>query len=163
MKEADLEVSITSIENTHRILDQPNLKRAIILVCNMDATRTNTGNDPADIRRKIIRTPLRQDHLIVQLSLQTATPWELKDRCTNLTIELTRVWKAIKDLKGSMATKVRKLTMNNMSPRKWGKTILMRVRPDKEKPISRTRWIKAVLTNKDLSKLPMKNPFTKAT
>ena len=162
MKGADLEVSTTSIEITHRILDQPNLKRAIILVCNMVARRTNTGNDPApNIRKEIIT---RQDHLIVQLSLQTANPWEQIDRrtnnWTNRTLELTR--RTIKDLREYIATKVRKPMTNNMSLRKWG-TILMRVRPDKEKTITRTRWIKAVLTNKDLSKLPMKNPFTKAT
>ena len=162
MKGADLEVSTTSIEITHRILDQPNLKRAIILVCNMVARRTNTGNDPApNIRKEIIT---RQDHLIVQLSLQTANPWEQIDRrtnnWTNRTLELTR--RTIKGLREYIATKVRKPMTNNMSLRKWG-TILMRVRPDKEKTITRTRWIKAVLTNKDLSKLPMKNPFTKAT
>lgn len=119
MKEADLEVSLTSIESTHRILDQPNLKRAIILVCNMGAIRTNSGNDQADIRKKSITIPRRQDHLIVQL--QTATP-ESIDRCTNnptnRTTELPRVWIAIRGLKGNIPIKVRKLTMNNMSLRK---------------------------------------------
>ena len=121
----------------------------------MAATRTNTGNDQTDIRRRTITT-IRQDHLIAQL--HTATPWELRDRLTN-----NRTTEVTKESKGNIATKVRKLTKISTSPKKWW-TILMRVHPDREKVLkTRRNWIRAVLTNKDLSKLPMKNHSTKAT